>query len=592
MISIRKQYTAGIAGCVLALISMGCGSSTTAPAPVATANVVGSAGDGPIVGGTVTVKDATNAVIGTATTDANAHYTIAIPAGSALPLTVTITGGVDQVTGLAPEFPLETAVTTALSTVTDSNANANPISTIAVQAARALGGVTAANLTTAVNNVRSSLSFGADFDPIGTVITAANIGPAVKANEAAAELIRRATVATGKTLAQTIAAIAEDLTDGAVDGNVAAGVTATQVSANVAAQIQSKIAEVSVEAMTNALKVTNSTTGATLVANATTLLNTAVTTSIPAATATMATVPVTAAFIQQARAAVQASNALVSGSSTGNATLSALDTALAGLTAGAAVSGATLTTLSTATTNATALITTAATNAAAGTNVATANSTAAGVSRFKLASNTGTVQDYNGAGTALATFSTSAGTFSAGALTLNLGTALNGANLSNLASAAPTGTAPSITLPLANLKVGSGTAQITALLKDGSTVTRTVGQRQLQMVFSVNWTSDGTTLTITPATGNATATYFTAPGTATVTATVTNTQANILASGGNVSVNMAVSNLFSATSGLATILNAVSVQGSYYYQVDFTNFPLADANNNVITSVKGTFSVI
>jgi len=581
--------------CALTLMVSACGgSSGTTATTTTTATISGSAGDGPIVNGTVTVVDANgnNAIAGGATsvtTDANAHYSVSILTSAVLPLTLTITGGIDQVTGLAPEFPLKTAVTSTLSTVNDTNANANPLSTIAVESAIALGGVTTANLQTAVDNVRNSLGFGADFDPIGTVITAANVGKATKANEAAAELIRRAKVSTGKSLANTIKAIAEDLTDGVVDGNVASGVTATQVSAKVAAQIQSKIAEISLETMTNTLKITDS-TGATLVANATNKLNAAITTSISTATDTVDLIPVSAAFIQQARAAVQAANALATGSSTSAGALKNLDTALAGLTVGV-LSASTITSLTSTTTAAVTSLATAATNANAGTNIAAANTAAAGASSFKLGSNTGTVQDYSAANAALATFSTSAGTFSAGALTVNLGTALNSGNLSNLAATTPSGTAPKITFTLANQKIGSGTGILTALLKDGSTATRSTSQRQLTLVYNFTWSSDGTTLTLTAASGNTTATYFTVNSNATVTATIANSQANILSTTGGVALNLVAGNLFSTVGTLATALNAVNVVGNYYYKLVFTGIPLADANGNGFNTVKGTFSV-
>ncbi|MDQ6951461.1 MAG: hypothetical protein Q9M26_07330, partial [Mariprofundales bacterium] len=176
----------------LGLVVTGCGGGGSSAASTPTATVGGSAGDGPIVNGTVTVTDASGATIGTATTDANAHYSVKVPVTATLPLTVTITGGIDQVTGNAPDFPLKTAVTTALSTITATNANANPLSTLAVEVAKALGGVTAANLTTAVANVRNSLGFGLSFDPISTKIDGTNVASAIKANEAVAELIRRA----------------------------------------------------------------------------------------------------------------------------------------------------------------------------------------------------------------------------------------------------------------------------------------------------------------------------------------------------------------------------------------------------------------
>lgn len=82
-----------------------------------------------------------------------------------------------------------------------------------------------------------------------------------------------------------------------------------------------------------------------------------------------------------------------------------------------------------------------------------------------------------------------------------------------------------------------------------------------------------------------------------MTATLTNASANILSTGssvgvpaGTASINAAISNLFN-TSGLGTALNSVAVQGNYYYQIDFSSFPLIDAGNNSFSTIKGTFTV-
>ncbi|MDQ6972729.1 MAG: hypothetical protein Q9M30_08775, partial [Mariprofundaceae bacterium] len=98
----RKNMLFTTTAMVLALFMAGCnGSSSTSTATTSTANVSGSAGDGPIVGGTVTVTDANGAnvspvgVTPPVLTDANAHYTFPLPSGTALPLTVTISGGTD-----------------------------------------------------------------------------------------------------------------------------------------------------------------------------------------------------------------------------------------------------------------------------------------------------------------------------------------------------------------------------------------------------------------------------------------------------------------------------------------------------------------
>jgi len=591
-----------MAAALMALASCGGGGGAAA---VATGNVGGSAGDGPLVGTTVTITDANGAVVGTAKTDANAHYNIAVPLTAAVPLTITFgTDGIDQVTGQAPTIPLSTvALTVPAGGVT---ANANPLSTLAVETAKKLGGLTAANIAAAVSSVRTSLGFGvpSTFDPIGGVINANNVASTIKANEAAAELIRRATAATGKTQANAIAALAEDLTDGVVDGKVKAGVTATQASANVAAQIQAQIAAVGIEVINNNLVVTtNGTTAAPLkggAANITAALDNAATLSNGgvAPTVTVANVPLETIFIQQTKVAVDAANTLAGG---GNTALNAISAALGTVLASNNATNVGVLTTATST-NAGAAVTaisTATTNAAAGTNVATANNGVTSALSFKLNANSVTLTDYNAANVAQ-TPQTLAGTVAAGTMTLAAPTTnIIAANLQNLAAATPTGTSPKLAFGLANLPVASGTATVTALLKDGTTATRSAAQRQITLVFNVNWTSDGTTLTLTAAAGTATATFFTTADTSTtgVTVTLTNASANILSVGTSVTVpnaqaqlNAAIANIFSTTTALGTALTAVQAVGNYYYQIDFTGFPFLGANSTSFTQVKGTFT--
>lgn len=597
---LRGRYLAAIAGCMVALFISACGTSGGGTA-ASTATLTGSAGDGPIANGTVTVTDANGVVVATTTTDANAHYSVAVSSSAALPLTVTISGGTDLVTNQPPTFPLKSAVTTALSTVSDTTVNANPLTTIAVDTAVALGGVTTANLNTAITNVRNALGFGSDttFNPISGTVASANVAATVKANEAVGEMIRRTVKASGDSVANVIGAIAGDLTDGTINGQQKAGVTVNAlVTTKLAMQVQSTVAQVAAETMSNALTITD-TSGNTVVtaANSLSALESAATTSNQGVTptTTVANTPINASFIQQAKAAVAATINLAAATGVTTTALTSFQTTLNSLTPGttaataATTLGTTATSMNTETTSTATVATTATT-----TQLATATNVVTTTLNFKLSANTLTVQDYNGSNVALATFNV-AGTVASGAMTANFGAnTLNAANMSNLAQSTPTGTSPKFSFGLANIPVGSGTATVTALLKDGSSATRSAGQRMLQVVFDVDWSSDGTTLTLTAAAGTATATYYTAAGTAAVTATLTNSTANILSTGSSVgvtsSINAAIGNLFN-TSGLGTALNSVVVQGNYYYQIDFSGFPLIDAGDNSLSTIQGTFTV-
>ncbi|MDQ6968186.1 MAG: hypothetical protein Q9M14_05840 [Mariprofundaceae bacterium] len=102
-----------IASLLLGMSLTACGGGATTGAAT---TITGSAGDGPVIGGAVAAIDANGiAVITTPAnpvTDANAQFKFTVPAGTALPLTITVTGGKDTVTGLTQDFTLKTAVTT------------------------------------------------------------------------------------------------------------------------------------------------------------------------------------------------------------------------------------------------------------------------------------------------------------------------------------------------------------------------------------------------------------------------------------------------------------------------------------------------
>ncbi len=585
------------------LVVSGCGSSTGTS--TSTTTVGGSAGDGPVSGGTVTVVDANGATVttdpATVTTDSTGHYSFTVPSDTATPLKITVAGGTDVVTGQAPDFDLVTAVTTlpASGSVTG---NANPLSTLAVAAAEKLGGLNAANLTTAVNNVKNTLGFGIDFDPISTKVTTTNVAKAIQAHEAAAELIRRVVASSATSGISTtsvtaaIAAIAADVTDGALDGNAATGVTGADPK--VAAVALAKQAEVAAEVVKGALKITD-TAGTTVVANATTKLNDAIKTTQPTVTTPDITaVPVTAEFKTQALAAAKAAQALAGGAGS-NTTLDTLVTDFGNLTPGNSVATEAATiTVSVATISTAVSTVTSSTNVT--NNATTATTAAASTLSFKLTANSLQLTDYNASNVAQTPQTVTAASVTGGVMTLNApSTGLNDANLRNLAQSSPTGTAPKLAFGLSNLPAGSGTATVTALLKDGTSATRTTGQRQIKLVFDVDWSSDGSTLTLTAAAGNATATYFTANGTAAVTATLTNASANILSVGSSITVpnaqaqiDAAIANIFN-TPNIGSALQAVNISAgqNFYYQIDFTNFRLQGANGNTFTTVKGTFSL-
>ena len=106
----RLQFgTRVIVGAMVCLSLVACaGSGSVEPmtgAPVGTLfTMSGSVADGPVVGAEITAIDALDRVVQTATSDDLANYTIDIPAGTALPVRLIATGGIDLVTQRAPDF--------------------------------------------------------------------------------------------------------------------------------------------------------------------------------------------------------------------------------------------------------------------------------------------------------------------------------------------------------------------------------------------------------------------------------------------------------------------------------------------------------
>jgi len=249
-----------IAALAAALSACGGGGSSdpvvsTGSAP---SQLSGSVGDGPIVGGTVTIKDKNGSII-----------------------TTTTTGG------------------------RQTTLNINPFTTLIYQTAAAMpGGASEKNVNSARQYVFDVAGFGLDpntiADPATTSIDAANVAMIVKSSEALAETFRRTheiiRARDGSVdLEDVIAALAADLSDGVFDGQGAAGTVA-----RISATATIVAAQVLIESLGDNLKVDGS--------DATASLNNSITSTRPAAKVT--TVPANAAALARARTAVAAASAI------------------------------------------------------------------------------------------------------------------------------------------------------------------------------------------------------------------------------------------------------------------------------------------
>jgi hypothetical protein len=219
--------------------------------------LTGSVGDGPVTGATVEVWSSDGHLIETVQSDNTATFSSQVRVWrSSYPLLLKVRGGVDLVSGNAPDFEM---VSVKLDRYTQA-VNINPFSTLIVKIAQSLpGSINEDNLRAAKNIVTGNLGFGLDLnmiaDPISSPITDANIANLMKSSEAMGEMIRRTRDLIATTGMKTsgdvvLAAIAADLQDGSLDGKGASG---TDPRITAVAQVVS--GQVLVEALANYLKV-------------------------------------------------------------------------------------------------------------------------------------------------------------------------------------------------------------------------------------------------------------------------------------------------------------------------------------------------
>ena len=158
-----------------------------------TVNFSGSVGDGPVTGATVAVYSSQGALLGSFASDSTASYHATLdPAAGDYPLRLEVSGGIDLVTGRAPDFKMVSVLTSPSNDVV----NINPFSTLIVNISEQLqGGLNAGNLAIAEAAVMDKLSFGLDkntvSDPIHTPVTDNRVAHIVKASESLGEMVRR-----------------------------------------------------------------------------------------------------------------------------------------------------------------------------------------------------------------------------------------------------------------------------------------------------------------------------------------------------------------------------------------------------------------
>jgi len=536
--------------------------------PPPTTAIAGKVTDGPINNGLVTFVDANGAVVNTGaevrtTTDGTGSYSVDFPESAAVPVTVTITGGTDSVTGEAQSIAISSIMTDAKSPVV----NVNPFTTLALEIVKASGGaVTAQSLAAAAIVVKNSVGFGlpADYD-IFAAPADKDSAAFLKASEALAETVRRAAGTAGT--ASVLASLGADLTDGIVDGKAAVGATGT-TSATDGAAMQSNLAAVGSQVLSNTLTVTTS-NGPVSASQA---LEDALAAVNPASPVSVANVPVTAQIQQQTSVALTTAIALNDGTDTTN--LVALQTAVNGLVVGVAPTlEASVVTAADSDLEAALVAADDPVKAESATTVTT------NAASFKLTSNTAIVTDVTG------DIVVNGATDSNGDMKLTSFT-LDAANLQKITGANPTGgTVPTIKFAV-TAPATSGAALLNILLKDGAEGDRVAGEREIKISLPVMWTAN--TIAFTVPAGNSDVMYTTANGAAELSTQVNNAQANIFTfDNQQQQMQLAITKLFSTIPELDGLI----VNGNYSFQVGLTVFPMVDASSAKVNMIKGSFSV-
>ena len=621
MLALAGAFVVGVAAC-------GGGSSGSS----SSASAGGGAIKGPLNSPTITSSSGTPTC--TTTADGTGIWSCSVT-DPGFPLIFTFSGGTDSVTGAAPLFPVKTAITSAASTV----ANALPQTTFAIDAAIAQGGTgfSAADLTTATSRIMSNYGGGMDanFDPFGTAISAANSAAILMGAESLGEIVRRTAAnstnsANASAIYKDIAKVlAQDVSDGTIDGQISSvGANGSStIDATALAAIGDRADQIMVQAQSQLINVVGEMAQGTLTINGKTLAQVAAAMGnghVTAANLTGFSVP--APLLQKAVAAMDAVTNSGLAVTAGNfTTLKNQFNAAIALAANGVVSSANLqaqisAAALTAVTNDIAANATTAAVAALTTTQTTAAAAAATITdSFKVDATAGTAADLTGiyltdypsnvatnVYPSTVSLNTTAGDANKGLLTVSATTALSASNLALLGSSsnsAAAATPPVLNITLTSLPVATGTATVTMVLVDGADATRDSGERYVSATYSVPYSSNGTTLTLT-APSTASVTYYSASATAASTATLTNasgalgsllvTTAGTNQGSQSATLKAKIATLFNTAStngnaALASAMANITEAGTYHYKVTLSGINISNGTNP-ITMIGGSFT--
>lgn len=159
--------------------------------------IAGFLTDGPIIGATVEVISADDAIMSQALVGSTASFHALVPANTKYPIRLRALGGIDLVTQRTPDFVLETVITRPDQAV----ANLSPFSTLVSRVVAC--STKHAKVAQVWDRVMGELGMGYDVERFGhpswTPMESANAVPFVLASEALGESVRRTRDALGDT---------------------------------------------------------------------------------------------------------------------------------------------------------------------------------------------------------------------------------------------------------------------------------------------------------------------------------------------------------------------------------------------------------
>ena len=219
---------------------------------------------------------------------------------------------------------------------------------------------------------------------------------------------------------------------------------------------------------------------------------------------------------------------------------------------------------------------------------------------FRMDSSTVTLTDYLDSNASTANTHKLYSTTSSSTITADLvGGTMDQDNLSNIVSSnSSTGKSPVLSFALDSIPNAgeSGTASVTMKLYDGSDATKANGERLLETTVSVNWSSDGTTVTFTLPAQSLNINYHTTGGSI-LQRTYANASPDILevtkaGTDNPAALDLRVASFFSGQGDSEGVdLTGYITTGNYFYEVSFSGLNFKDASDNAVNKFQGAFTV-